>query len=165
MLPNPDQGFTPFDPLPAAELNKMVANIEALAAGTGLDDGAVSSAKLANDSVTAAKMQYGMVRQRQGGTTGDLSWATTGTTNTDTSAKGAFMQAGSVTSSGGGAQSVTFPTPFTHAPLVFLSVQAGSNGFFAQVDTVPTTTGFSLTCWSSTSALVSKTVYWLAIGQ
>lgn len=34
--------FTPFDVLSAAELNELVENIEALAAGTGLDDGAVT---------------------------------------------------------------------------------------------------------------------------
>jgi hypothetical protein len=40
--------FTPFDPLPASDLNDMVENIEALAAGTGLDNSAVIGAKIAN---------------------------------------------------------------------------------------------------------------------
>jgi hypothetical protein len=39
----------------------------------------VLGAALTSSSVTAAKMQYGMVRQRQGGATGDASWQTTGT--------------------------------------------------------------------------------------
>lgn len=38
--------FTPFDPLPASDLNDIVENVEALADGTGLDDTSVISAKL-----------------------------------------------------------------------------------------------------------------------
>lgn len=37
-LPNTGMSFTPFDPLPASELNDLVENIEALADGTGPDD-------------------------------------------------------------------------------------------------------------------------------
>ena len=47
-LPNPTMSFQPFDPLPASDLNKMVANDQSLAAGTGLADGAVTPAKWAN---------------------------------------------------------------------------------------------------------------------
>lgn len=36
-LPNPGMSFTPFDPLPAASLNDLVENIEALADGTAFD--------------------------------------------------------------------------------------------------------------------------------
>lgn len=45
-LPNPGMVFTPFDPLPASDLNDIVENVEALADGTGLDDGAVIPDKL-----------------------------------------------------------------------------------------------------------------------
>lgn len=45
-LPNPGMSFTPLDPLPAADLNDMVENIEALADGTGLDTGAVTADKI-----------------------------------------------------------------------------------------------------------------------
>lgn len=45
-LPNPGMSFTPFDPLPAADLNDIVENIEALAAGTGLNDDAVTAPKI-----------------------------------------------------------------------------------------------------------------------
>lgn len=47
-LPNPSMSFTPLDPLPASDLNDMVENIEALAAGTGLNDGVITEAKMAN---------------------------------------------------------------------------------------------------------------------
>lgn len=40
-LPNPGMSFTPFDPLPASDLNDMVENIESLADGTGVDPGAI----------------------------------------------------------------------------------------------------------------------------
>jgi len=45
-LPNPDMNFTAFDILTAAEMNQLVENIEALADGSGLDDGAVTPNKL-----------------------------------------------------------------------------------------------------------------------
>lgn len=36
-LPNPGMDFTPFDTLPAADLDKIVENIEALADGSALE--------------------------------------------------------------------------------------------------------------------------------
>lgn len=44
-LPNAGMSFTPFDPLTAAEQNDLVENIEALAAGTGLDNSVVTPDK------------------------------------------------------------------------------------------------------------------------
>ncbi len=44
-LPYPGQDYAAFDILPAASLDKMVANVEALAAGTGLNTNAVVSSK------------------------------------------------------------------------------------------------------------------------
>ncbi len=44
-LPNPSMDFSAFDVLPATSLDNMVANIEALAAGTGLNANAVISSK------------------------------------------------------------------------------------------------------------------------
>ena len=41
-LPNTGMSFTPFDPLPASQLNDLVENIEALADGSGLDAGAIT---------------------------------------------------------------------------------------------------------------------------
>lgn len=69
MLPNPGMIFTPLDPLPAATLNEMVENIEALQDGTsGLTlpllsvdtsnvvDEAITTAKINDAAVTASKM-------------------------------------------------------------------------------------------------------------
>jgi hypothetical protein len=45
-LPNPGMDFDPLTTLPAAMLDQMVENIEALADGTGLDDLAVTKDKI-----------------------------------------------------------------------------------------------------------------------
>lgn len=42
-LPYPDMDFTPFDTLPAADLDKLVANIESLAEGSGFEAGAIGA--------------------------------------------------------------------------------------------------------------------------
>lgn len=49
-LPNPGMSFTPFDILPASDLNDIVENIEALALGTGLNDGVITTSKLSSGS-------------------------------------------------------------------------------------------------------------------
>jgi len=55
-LPNPSMVFTPFDILPASDLNNVVENVEALSAGTGLADNAITTTKIANGNVTGAKI-------------------------------------------------------------------------------------------------------------
>lgn len=55
-LPNPGMSFTPFDPLPASDMNDIVENIEALAAGTGLNDSAIVNAKIAANNLYASKI-------------------------------------------------------------------------------------------------------------
>lgn len=45
-LPHPGMDFVPFDVLTAGELDNIVANVEALASGSGQDDGSITSAKL-----------------------------------------------------------------------------------------------------------------------
>lgn len=58
-LPYPTMDFVPFDILTAEELDHMVANDQALAAGTGLNDLAIATAKLAAKAATLAKMNGG----------------------------------------------------------------------------------------------------------
>ena len=119
---------------------------------------------LPNHSVTSAMVQS--VQARQGSTTGSASWATAGTSNSSLTSTTVNIQVGSVTTSASGVVTVTFPNAFTQIPLVFVSVQAASNGFWAEIDSgTLSTTQFGATCWSTTSTLVAKTVYWLAIGQ
>lgn len=45
-LPYPSMVFVPLDILTAEEMNQIVGNIESLAAGTGLDSGAITSDKI-----------------------------------------------------------------------------------------------------------------------
>lgn len=55
-LPNPGMSFTPFDILTAAEQNDLVENIESLATGTGIGDGSVDTAAIADEAVTSDKI-------------------------------------------------------------------------------------------------------------
>ena len=52
-LPNTGMSFSPFAILTAEELNDMVENIEALAAGTGLNDGSITPEKLQSGTGTS----------------------------------------------------------------------------------------------------------------
>jgi len=108
----------------------------------------------------------GLVKHRQGGTSGDGAWNTNGTNNTNVSPKNVKIQVGTCTSGAGGVGSVTFPEAFTQAPIVIAMVISGSNGFWCQLDSAASTTGFTITCWSSTTGLTAnKVISWIAIGQ
>lgn len=65
-LPNPGMTFTPFDPLPASELNDIVENIEALADGSGLNTGALSANPLATDADATGLGLYEIARNTLG---------------------------------------------------------------------------------------------------
>ena len=58
-LPNPSMSFSPFAILTAEEMNELAENDQALAAGTGLDNNAVTTAKIADAGVTNAKLATG----------------------------------------------------------------------------------------------------------
>lgn len=55
-LPNPGMVFSPFDILTAEEMNDLVANIESLATGSGIGDGALDTNAYKDGSVTPAKI-------------------------------------------------------------------------------------------------------------
>ena len=55
-LPNQNMDFVPLATLPAADLDKLVDNIEALATGSGIGDGSISTAALADGAITNAKL-------------------------------------------------------------------------------------------------------------
>lgn len=133
----------------AAKWNILGTNDAAFNAGAG---------------VTAAGMQYGMIRNRQGGTTGDNTWITKGTSNTDTSAKTVFYQVGaSALSTSGTDVTVTFPTAYTQAPLVFATVITASGAnVYCTINTITTTT-FKIRAVSADGS--AETASWLAIGQ
>ena len=60
-LPYPGKVYVPFDILTAQELNEDVANVQALAAGTGFNTGAIPTAAIANSAITTAKVNDGAI--------------------------------------------------------------------------------------------------------
>lgn len=54
-LPNQNMDFVPLATLPAADLDKLVDNIESLATGTGLGDGSIPTVALEDGAVTTSK--------------------------------------------------------------------------------------------------------------
>ena len=57
-LPNQSMSFSPFAILTAEELNDMVENIESLADGSGIGDGAIDTTQLADEAVTSDKIDF-----------------------------------------------------------------------------------------------------------
>jgi hypothetical protein len=50
-LPNPGMDAVPFTTLPASFLDQIIANVEALATGSGLNTNAISAVKLATNAI------------------------------------------------------------------------------------------------------------------
>lgn len=125
-------------------------------------DANVTTAKVADTNITNAKLKYGMIRYRQNGNSGDAAWNVNGSTNTDTSAKDTFIQAGTVVPAGL-TTNITFPTAFTQVPLVFVT-PAGSSGNFSAgwYIVLESTTGFSFVAADYTHV---TGIRWMAIGQ
>lgn len=57
-LPNQNMVFTPFDILTAEEQNQLVENIESLADGSGIGDAAIDTTQIADEAVTANKIDF-----------------------------------------------------------------------------------------------------------
>lgn len=132
--------------------------------GIAVSGGTIGTSALANASVTAAKMINGMVLNRQGGTTGDNTWITKGTSNTNTSAKNVFFQAGAVGLSTSGTDiTVTFPTAFNQAPLVFVTTITSNSANVTTIANSITTTTFKVRAIGADGS--NETASWLAIGQ
>ena len=134
------------------------------ASGTLTNATGLPTTGLLDDAVTAAKMLNGMVKHRQGGTTGDNTWVTAGTSNTDTSAKSVKIQVGSYQSSSGGDTTITFPEAFSQVPLVFGTVQGSVTGTAFLSVISASTSQFTGRTWTG-SARVSEVTGWIAIGQ
>lgn len=113
---------------------------------------------------TAANIQ-GLVAARQGGTTGNNSWNTAGTSNTTVSTTPVMVQVGSVTSSSSAGVTVTFPNAFTQAPLVFLTPVNGSAVSIAQLTGFPSTTSFVFVVNNNGGTQIAVNTLWAAIGQ
>ncbi len=121
---------------------------------------AVTTTSLQNDSVTDAKLIYGKVRSRQGGSA--TNWSTAGTTTYDYSGTDTFIQVGTKALSAQ-TTSITFPTAFNQIPIVIAS-PTGSSGLFSTGWYVVSvsTTGFDFVAqdWTRATPLM-----WIAIGE
>ena len=107
-----------------------------------------------------------MVKQRQGGTTGDNSWYSQGTSNTDTSAKDVFIQVGSVVSTSGANKIITFATAYNQTPIVVASTTSASTTNAWPVITDITTTTFTFRMQNDAgSSSNTEIACWIAIGQ
>lgn len=83
-LPNAAMSFSPFAILTAEEMNDLVENDQALADGTGLNTGAISTTALADTSVTATKLSTDAIYlsdNAQSTSQGSLSTSETAITN------------------------------------------------------------------------------------
>lgn len=141
----------------AAKWNILGTNDASFNDGTGIGSAVITSAKL----------KYGLLRNRQGGNSGDADWASGGTTNVATNAKDVFIQTGCILISGtsGSEATITFPTTYSYTPLVLTSpASAGGQNTTALVNTTTTST-FKLRMLFSGGASTSENYNWLAVGQ
>lgn len=116
------------------------------------------------DAIKNSKLFYGMIRNRQGGTTGDASWLTTGTSNTATDAKDTYIQCGSIVGSAGADVTVTFPSAYSQVPIVLGSnLVTTSNSTFVVVSVSTTTFVFRMIDTGGTQR--ADNAGWIAIGQ
>jgi hypothetical protein len=98
--------------------------------------------------------------RRQGGSSSD--WPTTGTT--EYRPRKVIFQVGAITTSAGGAVTITFPKLFAYKPLVFLTpLGAVSTHRFPNAQNV-SNSGFQAYCNDGVGGNVAQDVAWLAIG-
>lgn len=143
--------------------NANITSAAAIATSKLADDAGITAAKLGADAVTDAKLIYGKVRSRQGGSA--TNWSTTGTTTYDYSATDVFVQVGAraITTDN---FVITFPTAFNQVPIVLCSLASasGTNSYVMCTDRTSTTATFRV-LGSDGTVKTSETINWMAIGQ
>jgi hypothetical protein len=145
-LPNPSMSFTPFDILTAEEMNDLVENIEALAAGTGLNTDAITTVKIDDGAVTNPKIDWTTLTQNIIQHDGyvvigslQMAWGQSAASSTGTT--------------------ITFPRAFLAAPVVMTNLADPG----AQDPRAYNTTTTQTTLRQS-YAVAPITVQWFAIG-
>jgi len=119
----------------------------------------VVTSSITADAVTDAKLVYGKIRSRQGGSATD--WTTAGTTTYDYSATNTFIQVGTkalaaITTT------ITFPTAFTQKPEVFVSPNGSAAAFTNWYIVSITTTSFDFVVADYTKVTA---LMWMAVGE
>lgn len=137
-----------------------------------VDDASITTAKVANDAITDAKLIYGKVRKRQGSSA--TNWRATGTTSYDYDAANVFIQVGYTGTGTGADTTITFPVAFNEKPLLFLTINGGATtagdsaitqNAFAEVSGAITTTSAVIRTINTGGAQSDQSVAWMAIGQ
>lgn len=105
------------------------------------------------------------VTWRQGGTTGNATWQTPGSSSTDLSQKAVVVQVGvaQLANTAGTDITITYPQPFAYPPIVIAMIQT-ANGVneYTGINSVGATT-FKARC--TTTGGSGENVGWMAIGQ
>lgn len=134
-------------------------------ASTGQGGQLNGASAIQSATLKAAQMFNGIVKGRRGGTTGDNTWITGGSSNTDTSAKDVYIQVGAVGLAGSATDvGVVFPVAYSQPPLVFATVITDvAQNISVAVNSI-TTTGFNIRDTSASTG-ASETASWMAVGQ
>jgi len=118
---------------------------------------------MAKQKIKPGQLAYGMVRNRQGGSS--TVWATRGTTTYDPSALNTFIQVGSIAVTSVD-MTVTFPTAYTYAPVVIATVNSATTHNDYCIVNGTSTTGFNIrTITDGGAASTVEGVFWMAIGE
>lgn len=111
--------------------------------------------------VANAKLKYGLIWRRLGGSS--TVWSTAGTTTYDSSAVDTYIQTGVSSGAAGADTTVTFPTAYSGAPSVVGSdFVTGNNCFFVLVSV--STTQFVFRMIDSGGVQRTNNCAWIAIG-
>ena len=112
-LPNPGMSFTPFDPLPASDLNNILENIEALADGVNFDIGLNTKTTTGTVLGTSYSTNYCSVT---GASTGDP---------VIVSFKANFLDSGSGLTRGGNVKAVCDGSDISGSEVRWITVNSG----------------------------------------
>lgn len=122
---------------------------------------------VANNTISPASLLNGLIAQRQGGTTGNASWQTNGTSNTNTSTTNVFIQVG-VGNISANETAVTFPVAFNQIPIVIGAPNTATSQNSSFRARSVTTTGFIALLTNNSTAstpVTNENFAWVAIGQ
>jgi hypothetical protein len=139
----------------SAKWNILGSNDASFADGTGI----------AADAIKSSQLFYGLIRSRQGGTTGDANWSTSGTSTQATDAKDVFIQAGSLLVNAN-PTTLTYPNAYTQVPLVIAAVATASTSNVFVICLTRTATQATFRCVTDAGgAATTETINWMTIGQ
>lgn len=122
----------------------------------------ITTAMITNDAITDAKLIYGKIRSRQGGSA--TAWNTVGATTYDYSGTDVFIQCGA-NANNASPDTITFPTAFSQTPLVIAVVSSvvGTQTFAVVLN--PSTTTFQCQVYDHAGATnTAQNINWIAIG-